>query len=127
MNHVYTLADLANLDSVKRQIEPRMNIGQPFVFSFEVKPNADKHAVYLAALDGMDVARYEPREYACVKAILRYPSIVVRGALKASLEYYKCVKAGLQAALGEDVQLQIVWRGDTSLTGGAVIEVKEIE
>lgn len=126
MNHAYTLADLATLDTKKRQNEPRMTFGRMFAFSFEVKPNDDKHAVYLAALDGMNAAEYEPREYGCVKAILRYPSIIVRGALKVSLDYYKCVKAGLQTAMGEDVQIQLVWRGDTALTDGAVVEVEEV-
>ena len=126
MNHAYTLGDLAD-SSTKKRSKPRHRVDESVAFSFAVEPNADKHTCYLAALDGMTVAEYEPREYACVKAILRYPSIVVRGALKASLEYYECVRAGLQAALGEDVQLQIVWRGDTSLTGGAVIEVKEVK
>lgn len=126
MTRAYTLGDLDTIDKMKKY-KPRPRVDESVAFSFFVEPNADKHTCYLAALDGMTVAEYEPREYACVKAILRYPSIVVRGALKASLEYYECVRAGLQAALGEDVQLQLVWRGDTSLTGGAVIEVKEIE
>lgn len=126
MNRVYTLGDLATL-STKKQAEPRLPMGNMFAFSFEVKPHDNKHAVYLAAIDGMNAADYEPREHGCVKAILRYPSIIVRGALKVSLEYYKCVRDGLQAAMGEDVQVRLVWRGDTALTDGAVIEVKEIE
>ena len=126
MNHAYTLGNLAE-HGTRKKYKPRQRVDEAIAFSFEVKPNADQHQCYLAALDGVAAAEYEPREGVTFRAVLRYPSIVVRGALKESLVYYKCVKAGLKTALGEDVQFNLVWQGDTSLKDGAVIEVKEVE
>ena len=125
MNHASTLGQIAETDT-KKKYKGRPRADESVAFSFFVAPNADKHTCYLAALDGMAVAEYEPRESVCVRVTLRYPSIVFRGAMKQAVVHYKCVKAGLQAALGEDVQINLFWRGDTALTDGAVIEVKEV-
>lgn len=126
MNQAYTLGDLATLSQRRKQIiSPKAFVAPVKSFTFFVGFDYPEHGIYLAALEAMRFAKYEPKdETATLHAKVKYP--YAKYGLRDARAKVPSLREKLQAALGEDVQLTIEWDSDKWVEAGVLVEVREV-